>query len=310
MQDTLRKFFDNFNTDLKVFFDEAMSRHTSLKIGGPADAFVIASSKKALAELVQKAGQESIPVHVIGGGANLLVGDRGVRGIVASSLGLAHAQIEEDGSIYSEAGMDVVRLCAIAKDKALSGLEFAAGLPGSLGGAVYMNARCYGKEFADILSQVDYFCPGDSSVRTLKMDRAGWAYKKTPFMPGGEHEGSIVLASRIKLVPGTIAAIEEEMTAHEADRRKKGHFDYPSAGSFFKNNHAFGRPSGAILDELGFRGRRKGGAMVNPKHANIFVNASGATALDMLALMEEAQDAARKAFGFELEPELVLLGEF
>jgi UDP-N-acetylmuramate dehydrogenase len=205
--------------------------------------------------------------------------------------------------------VSVTRLVAFARDRSLAGLEFAAGLPGSVGGAVYMNARCYEREFADLLVAVRYL-DADYCAATLDIERQAWSYKHTPFMPGARLSGSIVLGASFSLLPGNREALSARMSQLEEDRRQKGHFDYPSAGSLFKNNRAFGRPTGKILDELGFRGRRVGDAMVSPKHANIFVNAGKASARDMLALIRQAQEAAKSAYGFELEPEVVTLGEF
>ncbi len=287
-----------------------MAPHTTLRIGGPADAFALPRTREALAALVAGARAAGLPVAVIGGGANLLVADRGVRGLVVSTAGLAAARLGHGASLYAEAGAPVVELCRMARAAGLSGLEFAAGLPGSLGGAVYMNARCYGAEFADVLTRVDYFLPEAGAFASVGMERGLWSYKRTPFMPGGSLEGAVVLGASIALAEGDESSIAAIMAERESDRLAKGHFDYPSAGSLFKNDRAFGRPTGALLDELGFRGRRRGDAMVSPKHANIFVNAGCATAADMLALIAEAQAAAKAAFGFELEPEVVLLGEF
>jgi UDP-N-acetylmuramate dehydrogenase len=172
-----------------------------------------------------------------------------------------------------------------------------------------MNARCYEREFADLLVAVRYL-DTTYDAATVGIDRQAWAYKQTPFMPGASLAGSIVLGASFALSPGNREALSARMRQLEEDRRQKGHFDYPSAGSLFKNNRAFGRPSGKILDELGFKGRRVGDAMVSPKHANIFVNAGRASARDMMTLIQEAQEAVRKAYGFELEPEVVTLGEF
>lgn len=287
-----------------------MAPHTTLRIGGPADAFALPRTREALASLVAGARDAGLPVSVIGGGANLLVADRGVRGLVVSTAALAAVREEGGRSLYAEAGAPVVELCRAALAASLSGLEFAAGLPGSLGGAVYMNARCYGAEFADVLTRVDYFLPASGALGSVGIERESWSYKRTPFMPGGSLEGAVVLGASLALAEGDESDIAAIMAEREADRGAKGHFDYPSAGSLFKNDRAFGRPTGALLDELGFRGRRRGDAMVSPKHANIFVNAGRATAADMLALIAEAQAAALAAFGFELEPEVVLLGEF
>jgi UDP-N-acetylmuramate dehydrogenase len=287
-----------------------MARHTTFRIGGPADAFVRPRTADALSALLTAVREEGVPIAVIGGGANLLVADRGVRGVVASTELLRGASIGRDGLLRAEAGLPVVALVRLAQESGVTGLEFAAGLPGSVGGAVYMNARCYDREFADALESVDYIGAMAASVSSTAIERDSWAYKRTPFMSGGSLSGSIVVAASFRAVPGDRAAIASRMAQLEADRAAKGHFDYPSAGSLFKNNRDHGRPTGKILDELGFRGRRRGDAMVSPKHANIFVNAGGASAADMAALIEDARSAAREAFGIELETEVVMLGEF
>jgi UDP-N-acetylmuramate dehydrogenase len=311
--DTLRKFLENCNIDAEIAFDEPMAGHTTFRIGGPADAFVRPRSVEALATLVMGARSRSLPITVIGGGANLLVGDRGVRGIVAATELLRGSNILADGSMYAEAGLAVTALVGEAADRGLAGLEFAAGLPGSVGGAVFMNARCYNREFADVLWRVDFVRPGNGSglaVESITPDKAAWEYKRTPFMPGGALKGAIIVGAVFRLIRGDGASIRVRMAELEADRSAKGHFDNPSAGSMFKNDRAFGRPTGKILDELHFRGRRIGDAMVSPKHANIFVNAGHASAADMMALIIEAQQAARSAFGIELAPEVVFLGDF
>jgi UDP-N-acetylmuramate dehydrogenase len=331
MMSTVRKFLEKCNIDAETLYDEPLAPHTSFRIGGPADAFVLPRSEDALAALLKAAREEGIAAQVIGGGANLLVADKGVRGIVlctallqdlreesaverprrpdGASTAEAGSPFQEASGLYAASGLSVARLVAFARDRSLAGLEFAAGLPGSVGGAVYMNARCYEHEFADLLVRVRYL-DVDYRAATLDMERQAWSYKHTPFMPGASLAGAIVLGASFSLLPGNREALSARMRQLEEDRRQKGHFDYPSAGSLFKNNRAFGRPTGKILDELGFRGRRVGDAMVSPKHANIFVNAGRASAHDMLALIRQAQEAARNAYGFELEPEVVTLGEF
>ncbi|MDX9898173.1 MAG: UDP-N-acetylmuramate dehydrogenase [Spirochaetia bacterium] len=311
---TLRKFIDKSNIDALIAFDEPMSAHTTFRIGGPADAFVRPRSTVALSTLLTAAHAEGIPIAVVGGGANLLVADQGVRGIVVSTELLRTSRLltdnEAGSTLYADAGLPVVDLVSLALQHGLSGLEFAAGLPGSLGGTVYMNARCYEKEFADLLTRVDYLQAGTWLPSSLGIERGQWSYKRTPFMPGGNLYGAIVTGASLELTPGEPREITARMAELEADRAKKGHFDLPCAGSLFKNNHDFGRPTGRILDELGFRGRRVGDAMVSLKHANIFVNAGRASAADMLALIGEAKTAARLAYDIELETEVVMLGEF
>jgi len=183
-------------------------------------------------------------------------------------------------------------------------------LPGSVGGAVFMNARCYEREFADVIEGIDYIEPTTGDIGSTDIARPEWSYKRTPFMRGGLLDGAVVVGASFRLAHGERSAIAARMAELEDDRRAKGHFDWPCAGSFFKNDRSFGRPTGKILDELGFRGRRIGDAMVSPRHANIFVNAGAASAADMLALVAEARTAALKAFSVDLEPEVMMLGEF
>lgn len=348
-----------------------MSRHTTFGIGGPAEAYVAPRDRESLLRLLGAARAEGVPVFVLGGGANILVGDRGIRGLVLDTGLLASAGIAEEESagaapvaanagsagagegssiaaaeaagagsagagsagaaeaagapapdkeggaprgvlLAAEAGLSVDRLCEEALRRGLAGLEDFYGLPGSVGGAVYMNARCYEAEMADRLAWVEAAKagPGGVEVERRPLAPGEWAYKRSPYQPGGPAGGDLVLKAAFRLRPGEPAAIEAAMRARRADREAKGHYRLPSAGSVFKNDRAIGRPTGKILDELGFRGRRVGGALVSEWHANIFVNSGGATASDMRALIESAQREVRARLGLEIEPEVVFVGDF
>ncbi len=314
---TLRDFLEKINISAKIAYDEPMAAHTSFHIGGPADAYVLPQDERSALVLVRAARAEGIPLFTLGGGANLLVGDRGIRGIVldTAKLDSVAEEPEEDGSgaviLAAGAGLAVDRLCEEALSRALTGLENFAGLPGTVGGAVYMNARCYEFEAADRLAWVEAASPApEAPVERRPIDRAEWAYKCSPYQDDGPARGSLILRAAFRLTRGDPAAIEAVMRARRADREAKGHYRLPSAGSVFKNDRALGRPSGKILDELGLRGHRMGGAMVSEWHANIFVNTGGATARDMLALIEFAQSEARTRLGIELEPEVIFAGDF
>jgi len=178
-----------------------------------------------------------------------------------------------------------------------------------VGGAVYMNARCYDREFADVLVRVEYL-DARGELGSMVPDRDEWAYKKTPFMRDGRMTGAAILGAEFRLGHGDRDAISDRMKEHTTDRAAKGHYDFPCAGSVFKNDRRFGRPTGKILDELGFRGRVIGTAAVSEKHANIFINSGDATAADMLSLIRRAQQEAKERFGYDLEPEIVLVGDF
>ncbi len=291
-----------------IRFDEPMSLHTSFRIGGPADLYLAPASLDELQSAVEILKREEIPCLHLGGGANLLVGDKGIRGAVVD-LGGFRRMDRAPGGMEVQAGTPVDLACEQALAWGLSGLENFYGMPGTLGGAVFMNARCYESEFSQLVSQVTAL--GPEGIETLSArDMGPWAYKRSPFQPGALYEGRIILAARLGLERGHGERIGRCMVRRRIDRVEKGHYDHPSAGSMFKNDRSFGRPTGAILDSLGFKGRRIGDAAVSSRHANIFVNLGSAKAADMRLLVQTAQDEARRAFGFELEPEVLFVGEF
>ncbi len=304
---TVREFLEKIKFEGSVRYDEPLAAHTTFRIGGPADALVFPPSPESLAALLRAARAEGVPFLLLGGGANLLVRDGGVRGLVVATSGLSTLRRTGTG-LEAGAGLPAAALAEAARDAGLSGMEFAAGLPGSVGGAVFMNARCYDREFADVLVRVDYL-DARGNPGSLKPDRSEWAYKRTPFMGGGRLAGAAITGAEFRLEPGSRKDIAERMEKLISDRTAKGHFDFPCAGSFFKNDRGFGRPTGKMLDELGFRGFVLGSAAVSQKHANIFINPGAATASDMLALMEFVRRRAKERFGFDLEPEVVVVGE-
>jgi UDP-N-acetylmuramate dehydrogenase len=308
---TVREFLAKINIESEAEFEAPMSGRTSLGIGGPAEALVRPRDRRAATLLVAAAKAEGIPLFVLGGGANLLVGDRGIRGIVLdlSRLRAVGAAREAGEILVCEAGLAMDELCLEALCRGLAGLEDFAGMPGSVGGSVYMNARCYEREMSELLAWVDYLGPSASPARRPLVP-GEWSYKRSPFQPGGPAEGSVVLAAAFRLGRGEPPRIASAMRLRRADREAKGHYRLPSAGSVFKNDRRLGRPTGRVLDELGLKGERIGGAMVSEWHANIFVNAGGATAADMLALIELARSRVRGELGAELELEVVLAGDF
>lgn len=335
----LRQFARKINIEpSRLRFDEAMAIHTTFRIGGPADIYVRIDSEAEFLRLAEAARTEGLPLFILGGGANILVGDLGIRGVVADLGGLsgcrfmprAHgismhgitmggtadggagttsADGAAAGELVADAGITIDALCLEALARNLAGLEDFFGMPGTLGGAVFMNARCYDAEMSTRLAWVRY-ADRDGRIGRLKMNEGGWAYKKSPFQPGGRLEGATVLGAAFSLREGDASKLGATMRARRADRASKGHFRLPSAGSVFKNNRAFGRPTGAILDSLGFRGRRIGAAAVSGWHANIFVNEGGASAADMRALIELAQRSAKESLGIALEPEVLFVGDF
>jgi UDP-N-acetylmuramate dehydrogenase len=310
---TLRNFLEKINIRAKVTWDEPMSRHSTFGIGGPADAFVAPADREGFVRLVAAARAEGLPLFILGGGANILVGDRGIRGIVVDSSGLSRIDTGETaggGLLVAEAGAAVDRICEAARDAGAAGLQDFYGMPGSAGGAAFMNARCYEVEMADRIAWVECLMPGKAEAERRPLVPAEWGYKRSPFQPGGPAEGAAILAVAYRVEEGDPAAIAETMRARREDRKAKGHYRLPSAGSVFKNDRSIGVPAGKLLDGLGLRGRRIGGAMVSEWHANIFVNAGGATAADMRSLIELARSEARGKLGYELESEVLMVGEF
>jgi UDP-N-acetylmuramate dehydrogenase len=288
---------------------EPMSAHTTFGIGGPADFCIKIASAAELSVLLPALDDADIPWFALGGGANLLVGDKGFRGIVLDLSGLSWAS-RDGGRLSAGAGLSVDTLCLQALADELAGLENFYGMPGTLGGALFMNARCYEKDFCETVESIEIVSPGTGETRTVRPARSQWGYKRSPFQPGGEWAGWIVAGATFALGRGNAEEIAATMRARRLDRSAKGHYRLPSAGSMFKNNRDFGKPTGAILDSLGLRGARVGDAGISPWHANIFVNLGRASAADMRALIEMAQARAREAYGFTLEPEVLFAGEF
>jgi UDP-N-acetylmuramate dehydrogenase len=286
-----------------------MWKHTTFQVGGPADLYFRPETVDEVTQIVHAAREENIPLFVLGGGANILVSDRGIRGIVLDTAAFASVRFEAqaDGSMLfrAGAGMAVSDASAEAAGQNLSGMAFIYAMPGSVGGAVWMNARCYGASISDILVHVDYIDEAGSFHHYIPQAE-DFAYKISPF----QGRRTVILEAAFRLLPGSAELLWKEMREVEADRRKKGHFAAPCAGSVFKNNREFGAPSGRIIDGLGLRGFSIGGAKVSDLHANIVVNTGSATAADIKAVMDHLQQSVLRERGFLLDPEVLLVGEW
>jgi UDP-N-acetylmuramate dehydrogenase len=283
---------------------EPMSLHTSFRIGGPADIYTVPADETDVVQIAGLAQAEEVPLFVLGEGANILVADTGIRGIVMDMSDFSAIEVHTK-DVYCGAGAEMSRVVETAAQHELSGLEFIYKMPGSAGGSLWMNARCYGVSIAEIPGTV-HFLDEELSRRSLELPDPRFAYKKSPF----QKSGAILLYAYFHLQPGHKNEIRRRMEEVEADRRRKGHFEYPSAGSVFKNNHSFGKPSGQILDELGLRGLVQGGAQIAPFHANIIINTGDASAEDVRSLMLHAQRRAFEKHSILLEPEIRLVGDW
>jgi UDP-N-acetylmuramate dehydrogenase len=290
-------------------YGEPMSAHCTFAVGGPADCFLSPSGEgfpDFAASLAARCRSEGIPLFVLGGGANIVPADSGIRGFVLCTEGWAGTTASGNSGLRFLSGTVMDEAAEAALESGLSGLEFLAGMPGSVGGAVRMNARCYGSEISDVLSTTEIVdLSGEVPTPTsVPANPADFGYKKSPFMDGK----SLILSASFALKPGNPAQIRETMEKHRRDRREKGHYRLPSAGSAFKNNPAFGSPTGKIIDGLGLRGLRIGGAAVAQWHGNIIVNDGGATAGDIKALVDKISVRVMEATGFALEPEILFVG--
>ena len=297
--------------------DEPMRLHTTFRIGGPADFFYEARTPDALVAALRAAHGLGLPVSLLGGGSNLLVADDGVRGLV---LRAACDRVDLDGhEVLAECGAEFHGLVERCRDAGLAGLEFAAGLPGSLGGALFGNAGCYGRDVGSRVVECTHVTLDGTAVETRPAAWYEFGYRDSRL----QRDPRVLLSCRLRLAPGDRAALGREIEEKLALRRAK-HPDWrrePTAGSYFKNLPAdWSRPgaqlspgtrrvaAGQLLDECGCRGLRVGGAVVFARHANMIVNAGGATAADVLALAALMQARVRERFGVTLEEEVRFLG--
>jgi UDP-N-acetylmuramate dehydrogenase len=313
--ESVRNILEKINVSSPVRFDEPMSRHTSFEVGGPADIYVEPRTIDDLSTIAREVRRLELPLFPLGGGANILVSDAGIRGVVIDMRNFDELEILESAAapsagangalIRAGAGLAISDVAAWCADQDLGGLDFLYAMPGSVGGAIWMNARCYGVSIDEVLREVDYVDEA-GEPRTYRVDPTEFDYKKSPFQENPWIITSGVFAMRKEESREVWGRMEE----HQEDRTGKGHFLAPSAGSVFKNNRSFGSPTGKIIDELGLRGYQIGGARVSDTHANIIVNTGTATATDIRRLIEyvESEVLARK--GLELEREVLYAGEW
>ena len=299
-----------FPCEADIRYDDLMSEHTTFKVGGPADCRICSEGKNFpafSAELIRRARKEGVPVFILGGGANIVVSGKGIRGIVLDTCAWKGAE-QKDNTVSFNSGTSMDEASEFAAARSLGGLEFLAGMPGTIGGAVWMNARCYGSEIADVLAWtriIDFSGSGAPEEKYVPADKAAFGYKRSPF----QGKDNLILSAAFNLKPADANEIKSKMEKNRQDRRDKGHYRFPCAGSAFKNNHNFGKPTGQIIDELGLRGLQKGGAQIAPFHGNIVINTGNATAADIRALMYEVAAKVKEKTGFTLEPEILFVGQ-
>lgn len=287
------------NDNVKI--DEPMKNHTTFRIGGPAQMFITPESVGQIQDIVALCRQESCPMYIIGNGSNLLVSDDGVQGVVVS-LYNKFSQYSIDGeTITVQAGMSLIKLAVIAANEGLGGMEFASGIPGSVGGAVYMNAGAYGGQMADIVTEVTVI-DEDNNIKVLSNKELEFGYR-TSYVA---KNNLIVVSVRLKLAKGDESAIKARMAELSEQRKLKQPLEYPSAGSTFKRPEGY--YAGKLISDAGLKGYSVGGAQVSEKHAGFVINTGNATASDVIALTDYVKQRVYEENGVELELEVKKLG--
>ena len=281
---------------------EPMKEHTTFRVGGPADLFLMPKNAEELKESIEILKKYDVPMMVIGNGSNLLVRDKGIRGAVIQVYNRM-AEITVDGEIIeAQGGALLSAVAAKAADASLTGLEFASGIPGSIGGAVVMNAGAYGGEMKDVLVSVDVLTK-ELEVKTIPAEELELGYRHS-IVP---EAGYIVLGAKLKLKKGEDAAIRGRMAELAEQRREKQPLQYPSAGSTFKRPEGYF--AGKLVQDAGLKGKTIGGAQVSEKHSGFLINIGGATAQDILDLIAFCQKEVQAQFGVTLETEVKIVGE-
>lgn len=303
-EDKLEDIFRKINLADRLERNVPLAGRTTFRVGGRAQRLFSPRSLSEAATVWKALKTSGIRPVILGKGANVLVSDAGISGLVLDMGYLDKIGLDGD-LLVSESGAEASAVVEYAWDKGLSSLEFLYAMPSSLGGAVFMNARCYDHEVSEVLEKVLLVDEG-GNLETLYRKDTTWAYKDSPFM----HREVLILQAWFRTQAKPRDVLRAVMEAHKADRTEKGHFRAPCAGSYFKNNREFGAPTGVIVDRLGLKGLQLGGAQVAPWHGNILINTGNATAADIRNLGNLVKEKVRNATGFTLEEEVIFLGNW
>lgn len=285
----------------RILLNEPLKNHTTLRIGGPADLLIFPTTSEEIPELLEFARQKELPVTLLGNGSNVLVMDGGIPGLVIKLGGsLTKVEVQRE-KVVAEAGVLMPRLAKIALEHGLQGLEFMIGIPGTVGGGVVMNAGAHGQNMSQVVTKVEAVSP-DNSLRLFPVFALKLGYRQSTL------QNSSVLVTKVyfELSPGDPEAIRGKMDYHIQFRRAKQPWNWPSAGSVFINPPD--QAAGYLLEKAGVKGLTIGGARVSEKHANFIINTGGATANDVLQLIEVMKHRVMEQFGVELKTEIQLLG--
>lgn len=300
-----------FQKDLKscvsgsVLFDEPLDRYTSMSVGGPADALVFPQSKEELARLIRLLQKQDVPFLILGNGTNLIVRDGGCRGVVVSLQGLKKlSQISLPGnkvSVRAEAGVSLAAIINLSVKESLTGMEFCAGIPGSVGGAVRMNAGAFGREMKDVVAEITILNEYQE-LETLSRRDLFFEYRRLELS-----KEAVIVAAEFVLSLGNQESIAAKISEIKTLRKGKHPLNFHNAGSIFKNPRHM--PAGRLIEEVGLKGTRRGDAMVSEMHGNFIVNLGNARSADILDLIEEIKDKVRECRDINLEAEVHVVGE-
>ena len=286
-----------------VLYDEPMKKHTTFRVGGPARALVEPGSAEDVKSVVEFCKSEQIPYYIVGNGSNLLVGDKGFRGAIIQLYKSMGTFRVEGNQITAQAGCSLAQIANAALDAALTGFEFAAGIPGTLGGAVVMNAGAYGGEMKDVLTSVRVMTE-EGEIMELPAEELGLGYR-TSIIPEKRY---IVLGAVISLTEGKKEEIKAQMDDLRQKRVSKQPLEYPSAGSTFKRPEGYF--AGKLIQDSGLKGFTVGGAQVSEKHSGFVINKGNATAADVMELIRQVTAKVKEDTGVTMEPEVKQIGEF
>lgn len=292
---------DLLTLPIKIKTNEPLSRYTYTKTGGPADYLAFPTTRQELKDLLVRARKQKMPVTTLGNSSNLIIKDGGIRGLVIMLPQFNKIEVKEQ-QITAEAGAAIIAVTKAASKASLTGLEFAAGIPGSVGGAIFMNAGAYGGEIANVVSSIDEILPDGREVQISGSD-LHFGYRHSVVQ---ENHG-IVVAATFNLEAGQQPQIQNKMDELNALRRSKQPLEYPSCGSVFKRPQ--GHFTGPLIIKAGLQGKSIGGAQVSNKHAGFIINTGNATATDYLQLIQLIQKTVKEKFAVQLETEVRIIGE-
>lgn len=298
--DGIYKLLINKLDNSEILLNEPMAKHTTFNIGGPADFFIVPKNKEHLLHAIKILKDNNIPMYIIGNGSNLLVPDEGYKGAIIQIYKNFNEVVVKDTYVEAQAGVLLSKLASIICNHELSGFEFASGIPGTLGGAIYMNAGAYGGEMKDVLEEVEIITPKGEQL-TLKKEALELSYRHSML----QENKYIAISAKLNFEKGNKIDIKATIDELNEKRKSKQPIEMPSAGSTFKRPEGY--YAGKLIMDAGLRGFSIGGAQVSEKHCGFIVNKGKATCSDVLALIKYVQETVKQQFGVDLEPEVRLL---